>query len=284
MTIRSTDVNSVRDFLSKMPQPIALVPTMGALHEGRLELLRAARKKVGPKGTVAISIFVNPIQFNQVADLKNYPQPLEKDLALCEAEGVDLAFTPEKEALYQKNHSILVQESLLTKHLCGATRPGHFEGVLTIVLKLFNIFQPDFAIFGQKDFQQLALIRRMVRDLDVPIKIIAHPTVRDPDGIALSSRNARLSETERADAPRIRRALLAARDLGVTGEQNPQIYLQTARSLLLADAPESFSIDYLELVDAETLQPISAVTKPALLAAACFYDKVRLIDHISLKS
>jgi len=270
MITRSADVNSV--------------PTMGALHEGHLELLRAARKQVGSKGTVAISIFVNPIQFDQAADLKNYPQPLEKDLALCESEGVDLAFTPEKEALYQKDHSVLVQESLLTKHLCGATRPGHFDGVLTIVLKLFHIFQPDFAIFGQKDFQQLALIRRMVRDLDVPINIIAHPTVRDPHGLALSSRNARLSETERADAPRIRRALLAARDLGVTGEQNPQVYLQSTRKLLLADAPASFSIDYLELVDAETLQPVATVTKPALLATACFYDKVRLIDHITLPS
>ena len=284
MIIRSADVNSVRDLLSKKSQPIALVPTMGALHEGHLELLRAARKKVGPEGTVAISIFVNPIQFDQAADLNNYPQPIELDLALCEAEGVDLAFTPQKESLYQPDHSVLVQENLLTKHLCGATRPGHFDGVLTIVLKLFNIFQPDFAIFGQKDFQQLALIQRMVRDLDIPTTIIGHPTIRATDGLALSSRNERLCEAERADAPRIRAALLAARDICVTGEQSPKIYLDTARSLLNKDAPTSFSIDYLELVDAETLQPVAAVTKPAFLATACFYGKVRLIDHISLKS
>ncbi|MDC1405697.1 pantoate--beta-alanine ligase, partial [Akkermansiaceae bacterium] len=178
MNLRYPDVNSVQKELKNLSGPLALVPTMGALHEGHLALLRAARKKVGPQGTVAISIFVNPIQFDRPEDLSSYPTPLEDDLALCEKEDVDIAFVPEAASLYQPDHSVLVTESLLTKHLCGATRPGHFDGVLTIVLKLLNIFQPDFAIFGQKDFQQLALIRRMVRDLDVQTDIIGHPTVR----------------------------------------------------------------------------------------------------------
>ncbi len=282
MITRSADVNSVRKLLQKTARPLALVPTMGALHEGHLQLLRAARAKVGPQGTVAISIFVNPIQFDKASDLENYPQPIEEDLALCEAEGVDLAFTPERESLYQSDHSVIVQESLLTRHLCGASRTGHFDGVLTIVLKLFNILQPDFAIFGQKDFQQLALIHRMVRDLNLPVSVIGHPTVRAADGLALSSRNSRLQAHERADAARIRRALLAARDLRTSGEQNPQIYLNAARHHLLIDCPESFSIDYLELVDAETLQLVPTVTKPSFLATACFYGGVRLIDHIAL--
>lgn len=282
MIARLPDVASVRKFLQSASRPIALVPTMGALHEGHLSLLRAAREKVGPNGTVAISIFVNPIQFDRAEDLQNYPQPLEGDLALCEKEGVDLAFVPEASSLYAPDHSTLVTESLLTKHLCGATRPGHFDGVLTIVLKLFNIFQPDYTIFGNKDFQQLALIRRMARDLDLAVEIIGHPTVREPDGLALSSRNQKLTPEHRLDAPRIRRALSAARDLAQNGEQSPEVFIDAARHHLLQNAPSDFQIDYLELVDSESLQPIAKVTKPATLATACFYGPVRLIDHISI--
>lgn len=282
MTTRLPDVHSVRTFLQSCPRPLALVPTMGALHEGHLQLIRAAREKVGASGTVAVSIFVNPIQFDRAEDLQNYPKPLDDDLTLCEKEGVDLAFTPEIPGLYPPDHSTLVTESLLTKHLCGATRPGHFDGVLTIVLKLFNIFQPELAIFGNKDFQQLALIRRMVRDLDVPIEIIGHPTVRESDGLALSSRNRKLAAEHRADAPRIRRALLAARDLAKNGEQSPAVYLDAARHHLLKQAPSAFKIDYLELVDAISLQPVAKVTAPVTLATACFYGPVRLIDNIGI--
>ncbi|YCM45934.1 pantoate--beta-alanine ligase [Verrucomicrobiaceae bacterium 227] len=282
MIARLSDVNAVRDSLRTAPRPLALVPTMGALHEGHLQLIRAARQQVGPEGTVAISIFVNPIQFDRAEDLENYPQPLEEDLALCEKEGVDLAFVPGIASLYAADHSTLVTESLLTKHLCGASRPGHFDGVLTIVLKLFNIFQPDFSIFGNKDFQQLALIRRMVRDLDVPVEIIGHPTVREADGLALSSRNRKLTDEHRSDAPRIRSALLAARDLAKNGEQAPAIYLDAARHHLLKEALPDFKIDYLELVDAESLQPVSKVTSSVTLATACFYGPVRLIDHIGI--
>ena len=283
MITRLPNVKSVRENLSNIHQPIALVPTMGALHEGHLALLRDARKRVGPNGKVIISIFVNPIQFDRSSDLDNYPQPLEEDLALCEQEGVDFAFIPDKNDLYPDDFSVLVTESLLTQHLCGMTREGHFDGVLTIVLKLFNICQPNIAIFGKKDFQQLALIERMARDLDLPIEIIGHPTVRENDGLALSSRNVRLTSGQRADAPRIQRALRAAQALKKsTDEQNANIYLETARSSLLKDAPQDFAIDYLQLVDAENLQPISRVTKPAFLATACFYGEIRLIDHISI--
>lgn len=283
MITRLPNVKSVRENLSNIHQPIALVPTMGALHEGHLALLRDARKRVGPNGKVIISIFVNPIQFDRSSDLDNYPQPLEEDLALCEKEGVDFAFIPDKNDLYPDDFSVLVTESLLTQHLCGMTREGHFDGVLTIVLKLFNICQPNIAIFGKKDFQQLALIERMARDLDLPIEIIGHPTVRENDGLALSSRNVRLTSGQRADAPRIQRALRAAQALKKsTDEQNANIYLETARSSLLKDAPQDFAIDYLQLVDAENLQPISRVTKPAFLATACFYGEIRLIDHISI--
>jgi len=282
MLIRHSSVDSVRSALKSLPRPVALVPTMGALHEGHLELLRAARDKVGPNGTVAISIFVNPIQFDRVEDLTNYPQPLEEDLALCEKEGVDLAFTPEAPSLYPQDHSVLLTESLLTRHLCGATRPGHFDGVLTIVLKLFNIFHADIAIFGKKDFQQLALIRRMVRDLDVPIEIIGHPTIREEDGLALSSRNRKLTTEHRSDASRIQRSLRAAQEIIVTGEQNPTVYLEAARHHLLKDCPKDFQIDYLEFVDSASLQPIAKLTSSAILATACFYDEVRLIDHIEI--
>ena len=282
MIRRYHDVSSVREALSTAPRPLALVPTMGALHEGHLALLRAAREKVGPRGTVAISIFVNPIQFDRPEDLLNYPKTLENDLAACEAEGVDLAFIPNAGELYLPDRSVLVTESLLTKHLCGATRPGHFDGVLTVVLKLFNILQPDCAIFGKKDFQQLALINRMVRDLDVLVEIVGHPTIRQDDGLALSSRNRKLIPDHHADAPRIQRALAAARDLVQTGEQSPDIYLAAVKSHLLKDAPADFSIDYLEFVDSATLQPIAKLTAPATLATACFYGPVRLIDHIEI--
>lgn len=278
-----SDVPDIREAVAALPRPLALVPTMGALHSGHSALIREARRLVGPEGSVAVSIFVNPIQFDEGADLVSYPRPLEADLTRCAAEEVDLVFTPEKESLYAPTHSTLVTESQLTRHLCGATRPGHFEGVLTIVLKLFNLLQPDHAVFGDKDFQQLALIRRMVRDLNHPVQITGHPTVRESDGLALSSRNVRLSAAQRADASRIPRSLRAARDLAVNGEQNPQVYLDSARTRLLDGAPEEFSIDYLELVDPENLQPLPKVSDSAVLATACFYGEVRLIDHLTVR-
>ena len=259
---------------------VVLVPTMGALHKGHLALLRRARELAGPEGTVAVSIFVNPIQFDRPNDLAAYPKPLEADLAACDKEGADLVLVPPAGTMYAADRSILVTESLLSKHLCGATRPGHFDGVCTVVLKLFLLSNAAAAVFGEKDFQQLAIIRRMVRDLNVPIEIIGHPTIRESDGLAMSSRNARLLPEHRADAPRIRRALIAARDLLPYGERSAAIFIEAARSHLLASP--FLKIDYLEVVDAETLQAVSTILRPSVLAVAGFYGEVRLIDHISL--
>lgn len=266
--------------LAALPRRRVLVPTMGALHDGHLALVRRAHEAAGPDGTVAVSIFVNPIQFDRPGDLAAYPKPLADDLAKCEAAGVDLVFAPEAGAMYFPDRSITVTESLLSTHLCGATRPGHFDGVCTVVLKLFNLFQADAAVFGEKDVQQLAILRRMVRDLDVPVEIIGHPTVREPDGLAMSSRNVRLTPEHRADAPRIRRALEGARSLLPFGERAAAPFLAAARKQL-EDSP-FLRIDYLELVDAETLQPVGHIKRPAVLATALFYGDVRLIDHVTL--
>jgi pantoate--beta-alanine ligase len=262
------------------PQPLVLVPTMGALHEGHRALVRRARELAGPGGTVAVSIFVNPIQFDRAGDLAAYPKTLEADLAACEADGADLVFTPEPAAMYFPDRSVTVTESSLSGHLCGAARPGHFDGVCTVVLKLFLLSGASAAIFGEKDFQQLAVIRRMVRDLDVPVEIVPHPTVREADGLAMSSRNVRLSPEHRADAPRIRRALLAARDLLKSGERSAETIAAAARGLL--EASPFLKPDYLATVDEETLQPVATLERPAVLAFAGFYGEVRLIDHIRL--
>lgn len=262
-------------------KPLVLVPTMGALHQGHRALIRAAREAAGPHGTVAVSIFVNPIQFDRANDLAAYPKPWEDDLAACAAEGADLIFAPNPQEMYFPDRSITVTENSLSQHLCGATRPGHFDGVCTVVLKLFLLACADSAIFGQKDFQQLAIIRRMVRDLNVPVEIIGHPTVREADGLAMSSRNVRLTPEHRADAPRIQRALTAAAQLLRTGERSAERVLDAARTWL-AQSPH-LKIDYLALVDAETLQPVATITRPATLATAVFYGDVRLIDHVALQ-
>lgn len=267
----------VRRVLQGSGRPVVLVPTMGALHEGHLSLIRKAREIAGPAGTVAVSIFVNPIQFDRASDLEAYPRPMESDLAACREEGVDVVFAPGAGEMYEADRSITVTESLLSRDLCGAARPGHFDGVCTVVLKLFLITGCDAAVFGEKDFQQLAVIRRMVRDLDVPVQIIPHATVREGDGLAMSSRNVRLTPEQRADAPRIRRALEAAR---ASGSRIAQDLVETARQEIASSALAR--IDYLELVDAETLQRIEKVERPATLAAAVFYGDVRLIDHISI--
>jgi len=267
----------LREEMKGSARPVVLVPTMGALHAGHLALVEKAREIAGKEGTVAVSIFVNPIQFDRAADLESYPQPLEADLAACRAAGVDLVFTPKAGEMYDGDRSVTVTESLLSNGLCGATRPGHFDGVCTVVLKLFLLTGCDAAVFGEKDFQQLAVIRRMVRDLDVPVEIIGFPTIREKDGLAMSSRNVRLSPEQRQDAPRIRRALLSAAE---NFRQTGQEILETARGEI--EKSPMTRIDYLELVDAETLQPVDEIKKPAVLATAVFYGDVRLIDNITI--
>jgi pantoate--beta-alanine ligase len=266
---------ALREILENAAAPRVLVPTMGALHEGHLQLIRQARQLAGSKGSVIVSIFVNPIQFDRAADLAAYPRPMETDLAACRAEGVDVIFAPDAGSMYFPDRSITVTESSLSRHLCGATRTGHFDGVCTVVLKLFLLSGCHSAIFGEKDFQQLAIIRRMVRDLDVPVEIVSCPTVREEDGLAMSSRNARLTPVQREDAPRIRRSLLDA-----TAFSRPTEILQAARSGI--EASPLTRIDYLSLVDAESLEPIAELTRPAILATAVFYGDVRLIDHIAI--
>lgn len=253
--------------------PIVLVPTMGALHPAHASLIRMARKEAGPRGVVIVSIFVNPIQFDRPQDLKSYPRTRKSDLAICLAEGADGVFLPTVNEMYEEDRSIIISESSLSEHLCGATRPGHFDGVCTVVAKLFLLTRCTAAVFGEKDFQQLAIILRMVRDLDFPVEIIPHPTIRESDGLAMSSRNARLTPEQRADAPRIWQALLeASRQPGIEG------MLRTAR-VMIEDSTLA-TIEYLELVYGHDLRPLRNLSTPAILACAVKYGSVRLIDHI----
>lgn len=255
-----------------------LVPTMGALHEGHFSLIRRARELAGPAGTVVVSIFVNPIQFDRKDDLEAYPQPLEEDLGHCQRLGVDLVFAPDAGAMYADDRSTLVCERHVSAGLCGAARPGHFDGVCTVVLKLFLLTRCEVAVFGEKDFQQLAVIRRMVRDLDVPVEVVSHPTVRAPDGLALSSRNVRLSPEQRADAPRIARVLSEALRLGGDVEAMIRFVQQGVEAGGLA------RVDYVRVIDRDSLQEVRQVVRPAWLAVAVFYGAVRLIDHVEMNS
>jgi len=253
---------------------------MGALHHGHLDLMVRARKLVGSKGKVVVSIFVNPTQFNQKTDLKRYPRQLSKDAAMCKKVGVDLIFDPSVQIIYSKDFSTWVEETSLSLPLCGATRPGHFRGVCTVVAKLFNLVQPAIAIFGQKDVQQVAVIQRMVRDLDFPVKIVVAPIVREKDGLAMSSRNQRLSANERALAPQIYESLRAARKAFLTGKRN-SIDLKKLIRVRLTKIPK-IHIDYIEIVESKTLQPVTQVSEGNLLAIALFLGKTRLIDNIFL--
>ena len=257
-----------------------LVPTMGALHPGHGELIRLAREAAGKEGEVAVSIFVNPLQFAPGGDYEKYPRPETDDDEFCREGGVDIIFRPTVEEMYASDFSISVEENSLSNTLCGRSRPGHFRGVCTVVAKLFHILAPAAAVFGEKDFQQLAIIRRMVRDLNFPIEIIGVPTVREGDGLACSSRNQYLSAAEREQAPVLQRALQEARRLAASGERSAPVILEAARKGIAA-APLA-RIDYLELVDAETLQPVSLAGPDSLIAVAAFFGQTRLIDNLRL--
>jgi len=253
---------------------------MGALHQAHGELMRVAREHAGTDGEVAVSIFVNPLQFEPGSDFERYPRPEKEDEEFCRAQGVDLLFRPHPEEMYANDRSVFVDETSLSNLLEGKSRLGHFRGVCTVVAKLFHILLPDVAVFGEKDFQQLAIIRRMVRDLNFRTEIVGIPTVREPDGLACSSRNRYLTTDERAQAPIIRAGLLKARDLALKGEKSAKRIVAAAREVI-ATAPLG-RIDYLELVDADILQPIEAVRPNSLLATAVFFGKTRLIDNIRL--
>ena len=252
-----------------------LVPTMGALHKAHGELIRVARENAGNDGEIVVSIFVNPLQFEPGSDYERYPRPEKDDEEFCRKLGVDLLFRPGPAEMYANNRSIFVDEDSLSSLLEGRSRPGHFRGVCTVVAKLFNILQPDASVFGEKDFQQLAIIRRMVRDLSYRVDIVAVPTVREGDGLACSSRNTYLNPEERKQATVLRKALLAARD---SRKKLAKELVGLARNTI-GEAPFA-CIDYVDLVDAETLQPTDSVKPNSLLAAAVYFGKTRLIDNI----
>jgi len=253
---------------------IAFVPTMGALHEGHVKLLREARR-LGQR--LVLSIFVNPTQFGPNEDLARYPRDLPGDLAKAASAGTDAAYVPEARDVYPPGYQTTVQVPALARGMCGPFRPGHFAGVATVVCKLFNVVRPDVAVFGEKDYQQLAIVRRMVVDLDMGIEIVGIPTVREADGLAMSSRNAYLSPAERARALSLSQALFGARDAATAGVRDPVELVARARAVLEVDR-----VDYVELVDAASLQPIADLSRPAVLAVAAFIGRTRLIDNVQI--
>jgi pantoate--beta-alanine ligase len=257
-----------------------LVPTMGALHRGHLELIRLARDVAGKEGEVAVSIFVNPLQFAPGGDYERYSRPEAKDEELCRSAGVDILFRPSPDEMYAADSSVVIEETSLSATLCGKSRPGHFRGVCTVVAKLCHVLAPDAVVFGEKDFQQLAIIRRMVRDLNFQIEIIGAPTVRESDGLACSSRNQYLSAAEREQAPVLRAALLEAARLAAGGERSAAAIIAAVRKVV--DTSSLARIDYLELVNAETLQPREIVEPNSLIAVAAFFGQTRLIDNIRI--
>jgi pantoate--beta-alanine ligase len=258
---------------------IAVVPTMGALHDGHLSLLRAARARAD---VVILTIFVNPTQFGPSEDLARYPRDEAGDLAKARPTGLDLAFCPDAAAMYPAGAQTFVEVRELAGPLCGASRPGHFTGVATIVSKLFHITRPHLAFFGEKDYQQLAVIRRMTRDLDFGIEIVGVPIVREPDGLAMSSRNAYLSPDQRAQALALSRGLAAAEALVKAGERDAAALVAAARAPI--EASPLARIDYVELRDADELTPIARLERPAVLAMAVFVGATRLIDNRVLRS
>ena len=264
------------DYVRSCPRPLGLVPTMGALHEGHLALVRRARED---NAAVAASIFVNPTQFGPQEDLSTYPRDMERDLALLDAEGVDLVYAPTPAEVYPPGFDTWIEPGTLAERLEGAARPGHFRGVATVVAKLFNVISPDRAYFGQKDGQQLAVIRQLVRDLDMGVEIVAVPTVRNADGLALSSRNAYLTPEQRAAAPVIYRALSEAERRRKQGETDAAGLRKAVRAVLESE-PLLEGIDYVSVADAITLEELERVEGPAMISTAVRMGKTRLIDNV----
>ena len=254
-----------------------LVPTMGALHKAHGEMVRVAREHSGHDGDVALSIFVNPLQFEPGSDYERYPRPEKTDEEFCRNAGVDFLFRPSVAEMYAEDRSVFVEEFSLSNNLEGKSRPGHFRGVCTVVGKLFNILSADVALFGEKDFQQLVIVRRMVRDLNFKTSIIAVPTLREEDGLARSSRNQYLSLEERKQATVLHKALRAAANAGNKSARE----IVDLVSKVIGEAPLA-RIDYVELVDTETLQQVETIRPNSLLALAVFFGKTRLIDNIRL--
>jgi len=256
-------------------QTIGLVPTMGALHEGHLSLVARARAECT---TVVVSLFVNPLQFDRSDDLAAYPRSLDADVRLCASAGVDLVFAPTVSEMYPTPLDCTVDVGRIADHLCGRTRPGHFRGVATVVMKLFQIAQPDRAYFGEKDAQQLAVIRRLVADLNVPVTIVPVATVREPDGLALSSRNRRLSPDDRRVAPVLYEALRDARQRIAAGDSDAARVRQMAADII--GQRQGVTLEYLEIVDPDEMQPVQVVNRPVVAAGAVWIGSTRLIDNV----
>ncbi len=257
---------------------IGLVPTMGYLHEGHLTLVRTARELAD---SVVVSIFVNPTQFGPSEDLATYPRDLERDVALLEDAGADIVFTPEAPDVYPRGFATVVHVQRLGEKLCGAFRPGHFDGVCTVVAKLFEIVRPDLSVFGQKDGQQAAIIERMVEDLGMDVRIVRGPTVREPDGLAMSSRNNYLSDEERAEAPVLHAALEHARSLYDAGETDAAKLLGEVRAMI--EAKPHAEVQYVSAVDWKSLDDVAELRPGTMLVLAIFFGKTRLIDNLVLR-
>jgi pantoate--beta-alanine ligase len=264
--------------LQRRGRTIACVPTMGYLHEGHVSLMRAARPRAD---VLVVSIFVNPAQFGPREDYSRYPRDLKRDLRLCREAGTDIVFAPPVAGMYPEGYSTYGEETRLSQGLCGASRPGHFRGVATVVLKLFNIVNPDLAVFGIKDLQQAWVIRKMVSDLNLPIRIVVAPIVREKDGLAMSSRNAYLNPQERQEALCLRRALIHAREMARGGEKDGR-KIRRGMEEIIRTAP-SARIDYIALVREKDLVPISRIEKGSRGLLAVFIGKTRLIDNLRLK-
>lgn len=280
--------------------PIGLVPTMGYLHEGHLSLVRVARQRVGRRGKIVVSIYVNPTQFGPKEDFSRYPRDLKRDLNLCRTEGVDAVFVPRDNEMYpgktdsrrcesadgprfdKRGYSTYVVEEQLSQGMEGAARPGHFRGVTTVVAKLFNIILPDVAVFGAKDWQQAAIIKRMVADLNFPLKIVVAPIVREPDGVAMSSRNKYLVGDLRAQAIVLRRSIQVVRQSVATAKKPVPAAKLKARVRQIVKAAPIARLDYVEFFDPETLSPMAKVSRGTHMALAVCIGKTRLIDNSHL--
>ena len=281
MTALATRIGEVREATRAVRRRggrIALVPTMGALHEGHLSLIRAARAEAE---FVVVSLFVNPMQFGPGEDYATYPRPLEKDLELCRAEDVNLVFAPPPEEMRAAEAATTVHVARLTETMCGESRPGHFDGVATVVAKLLNIAQPDVVYFGEKDAQQLAVLCRMVRDLDFPVEVRASPLVRDSDGLALSSRNVNLSAEERERALVLGRALAEVREAILAGERDAPLLGRALRRQI--EEAGGTDLEYAVLVDPDTLEPLREIRDRVLVAVAARVGRTRLIDNVLLR-
>ncbi|MEO0087294.1 MAG: pantoate--beta-alanine ligase [candidate division WOR-3 bacterium] len=273
------EMQKIADQLRKKGKIIGFVPTMGYLHKGHLSLVKIAKRK---SDVCVVSIFVNPLQFGPKEDYQIYPRDFQRDKKLLAELGVDIIFYPSEKEMYPEPCLTYVQVKKLSEGLCGRSRPGHFEGVATVVTKLFNIVKPHIAVFGQKDYQQAVIIKKMAKDLNFDIKIIVAPTVREKDGLACSSRNIYLNEKERKEATVLYRSLMLAKKMIKEGEKDPEKIIKEMEKIITTES--SGKIDYIEIVDAKTLEPLKEITGKVCIALAVFFGKARLIDNILVQS